>query len=81
MNKQPLTINQMLPHGEMLRGFLEQPFLQKSDLKDVLRSHGVFTCNTEKSDSIPILMMTNLSPSEFDLLREAQSSREDNPKK
>lgn len=81
MNKQPLTINQMLPHGEMLRGFLEQPFLQKSDLKDVLRSRGVFTCNTEKSDSIPILMMTNLSPSEFDLLREAQSSREDNPKK
>lgn len=26
-------------------------------------------------------MMTNLSPSEFDALREAQSSREDNPKK
>lgn len=71
----------MLPHGEMLRGFLDQPFLQKSDLKDVLRGRGVFTCNTEKSDSIPILMMTTLSPSEFDFLRESQNSREDNPKK
>lgn len=81
MNKQSLTIQQMLPHGEMLRGFLEQPFLQKSDLKDVLRARGVFTCNTEKSDSIPVLMMTTLSPSEFDSLCESQNSREDNLKK
>ena len=71
----------MLPHGEMLRGFLEQPFLQKSDLKEVLRARGVFTCNTEKSDSIPVLMMTTLSPSEFDCLCESQNSREDNLKK
>jgi hypothetical protein len=65
----------------MLRGLLEQPFIQKSDLKNILRSRGVFTHNTEKGDSIPALMTTVLSPSEFDVLRESQNSREDNPKR
>ena len=81
MNKESPDISRMLPHGEMLRGFLEQPFIQKSDLKEVLRSRGIFTFNTEKSDSIPLLMMGILSPAEFDFLRESQNSREDNPKK
>lgn len=81
MNKEPLDISKMLPHGEMLRGFLEQPFIQKSDLKEMLRARGVFTFNAEKSDSIPIMMMAVLSPSEFDFLCESQNSREDNPKK
>ncbi|MCR6650943.1 MAG: hypothetical protein NVV73_05315 [Cellvibrionaceae bacterium] len=81
MSKQLLAINQMLPHGEMLRGFLEQPFLQKTDLKEALRKRGVFNYSNEKSDSIPILIMTVLSPSEFDSLCDSQSSREDNPKK
>lgn len=81
MNKQPKDISRFLPTGEMLRGLMEQPFIQKSDLKELLRSRGVFTCHTEKRDSIPILMTTILSPVEFDNLRECQSSREDNPKR
>jgi len=81
MNKEPLDISKMLPHGEMLRGFLEQPFIQKSDLKEMLRNRGVFTFNSEKSDSIPIIMMGILSPTEFNFLCESQKTREDNPKK
>jgi hypothetical protein len=81
MNKEPVDISRFLPIGEMLRGLMEQPFIQKADLKTILRSRGVFTCNTEKSDSIPVLMATILSPSEFDVLRESQNSREDNPKR
>lgn len=80
MNKESRDIDQILPSGEMLRGFMEQSFVTKSDLKGLLRTRGVFTCNNEKQDSIPILMATILSPNEFDLLRECQSSREDNPK-
>lgn len=80
MNKEPKDIDQMLPFGEMLRGFMEQSFVGKSDLKDVLRNRGVFTFNTEKHDTIPILSSTILSPSEFDYLRECQNLKEDNPK-
>ena len=80
MNKEPRDIDQILPHGEMLRGFMEQSFVSKSDLKDLLRSRGVFTCNSDKQDSIPILMSTVLSPIEFDHLRECQNQKEDNPK-
>jgi hypothetical protein len=80
MNKEPEDIDRMLPYGEMLRGFMEQSFVGKSDLKDVLRNRGVFTKNIEKHDTIPILSSTILSPSEFDYLRECQNSREDNPK-
>lgn len=80
MNKQPNDIDQILPSGEMLRGFMEQSFVTKSDLKDLLRSRGVFTGNNEKHDTVPILMNTLLSPAEFDSLRECQKSKEDNPK-
>ncbi len=81
MNKEAPDISKILPTGEMLRGFLEQPFLKKSDLKNILRNRGVFTFNTEKKDSIPILMSTTLSPIEFDNLRDSQNTREDNPKR
>ncbi len=80
MNKEPQDIHQILPYGEMLRGFMEQSFIGKNDLKDVLRNRGVFTRNTEKQNTIPILSSTVLSPTEFDYLRECQNSKEDNPK-
>jgi hypothetical protein len=80
MNKEPDDIEQFLPYGEMLRGFMEQSFVGKGDLKNLLRNRGVFTFNTEKSDMIPILSATIIRPSEFDLLRETQNSKEDNPK-
>lgn len=80
MNKEPEDIDQILPYGELLRGFMEQSFVGKGDLKDILRNRGIFTRNTEKHDTIPILSSTILSPSEFDYLRECQNSKEDNPK-
>jgi hypothetical protein len=80
MNKEPEDIDQILPYGEQLRGFMEQSFVGKGDLKDLLRRRGVFTCNAEKNDTIPILVATILTPSEFDSLRECQNLKEDNPK-
>jgi hypothetical protein len=80
MKKEPEDIQQFLPYGEMLRGFMEQSFIGKGDLKNLLRNRGVFTSQSEKSDVIPILSATILRPSEFDLLRETQNSKEDNPK-
>ncbi len=80
MNKEPQDTDQILPYGEMLRGFMEQPFVTKGDLKQVLRNRGIFTHTTEKANMIPILISTILSPREFDFLKECQISKEDNPK-
>jgi len=80
MNKESCSMDQMLPFGEMLRVFMEQSFVGKSELKELLRKRGVFTHGSEKNDTIPILAATILSPSEFNYLRECQSSKEDNPK-
>ena len=80
MNKEPIDIDKILPFGEMLRGFMEQSFISKDDLKNTLRQRGVFTSSNEKQDSIPILVTTILSSDEFDYLRECQNTKEDNPK-
>lgn len=80
MNKEPIDIDRFLPYGEMLRGFVEQPFVTKADLSDLLRRRGVFVNPNEKRETIPWLMGTLLSPDEFDTLRESQSTKEDNPK-
>jgi len=80
MNKEPIDIERFLPYGEMLRGFVEQPFVTKTDLSDLLKQRGVFINPKEKKETIPWLMCTLLSPREFDQLRECQSTKEDNPK-
>ena len=80
MQKAPDDIDLLLPFGEALRGFLEQPFIAPADLKHTLRSRGVFLARNEKRDTIPVLVCVLLCPREFDELRECQSSREDNPK-
>lgn len=80
MQKAPDDIDLLLPFGEALRGFLEQPFIAAADLKHTLRARGVFLNRTEKRDTIPVLVCCLLCPQEFDELRECQTSREDNPK-
>jgi len=80
MNKSPVDIDRFLPFGEMLRGFLEQPFISKTDLAAMLKERGVFTYQSEKRDTIPWITNLLLSPIEFDRLQEAQRTKEDNPK-
>lgn len=80
MNQSPVDIDRFLPYGEMLRGFLEQPFLGKSDLNTLLRERGVFVHQNDKKHTIPWITGLLISPLEFDQLRESQSTKEDNPK-
>lgn len=81
MQTKPDDIDVVLPYGEALRPFLEQPFLTKADLKATLRSRGVFVFRSEKPDTIPILVSCLLSPQEFDRLRDRLTTKEDNPKR
>ncbi len=80
MQKTPDNIDLILPFGEALRGFLEQPFMSAANLKATLRARGIFMSSAEKRDAIPLLTCCLLSPIEFDQLRECQIFHEDNPK-
>lgn len=81
MQKKVENIDRVLPYGEILRGFASQPTITDADLKGILRGRGIFLGRDEKEDSIPILETILLSPSEFDDLKECQSTREDNQKR
>lgn len=75
MNTDPI-----LPQGEILRSYLAQPFIGKGDLKQILRSRGVFLSDNEKENSIPALSLSLIRPSEFFELQQAYTTKEDNPK-
>lgn len=81
MRKSVKSIDKILPHGESIRGFLNQSFLTESDLKLFLRNRGVFLSDYSKPTSVPFLTSTLISPEEFDSLKESQGTREDNPKR
>jgi hypothetical protein len=70
----------MLPCGEALRTFIEQPFISRGDLRDVLRSRGIFISSSIKEDTIPVATCCLFGPLEFERLLECQVNREDNPK-
>jgi len=81
MQAKHVHIDKILPYGELIRGFANQPFISKGDLKKSLRDRGIFFPSSEKENMVPCLSTLLLSPSEFDNLRECQNTREDNFKK
>lgn len=72
--------NAILPQGENLRAYLVQPFVSKGNLKNLLRQRGVFTSKQEKEQSIPALTLSLIKPSEFVVLQQLYTAKEDNPK-
>ncbi|WP_185286421.1 GapS4b family protein [Chryseobacterium indologenes] len=81
MRHEHKEISKILPYGELLRGFANQGYLVKSDLKRFLRDRGIFFNTSEKEFLVPCVSTLLLSPSEFDELREYQNTKEDNYKK
>lgn len=73
-------VDQFLPHGELLRGFINQSNVSKGDLKRTLRNRGVFMISQEKEQMVPFLISILLSPAEYNELRDCQNTREDNLK-
>jgi len=80
MNTEHNDINKIIPYGESLRGFANQKFISPAEINKCLRERGVFTLNPEKNFSVPILQTLLLAPKEFDKIREAFSTKEDNKK-
>lgn len=81
MQKEHDHIDKILPFGELIRGFANQSYISKAELKKALRDRGIFMPDADKDKTVPCICTLLLSPKEFDNLREAQNTREDNMKK
>ncbi|WP_139958347.1 GapS4b family protein [Flavicella sediminum] len=80
MNSEHKDIKKIIPFGEYLRGFVNQKYITSAELNRILKERGIFALNSDKEFTVPLLQTLLLSPSEFDKIREAFSTREDNPK-
>lgn len=72
--------DKILPYGDRLRQLLVKSNITNSNLNLFLREKGVFLGNNEKNDSVPLIMKTIITPSEFEELYDTQKKREDNIK-
>lgn len=72
--------DKILPYGDRLRQLLVKSNITNSNLNLFLREKGVFLGNNEKNDSVPLIMKTLITPSEFEELYDTQKKKEDNIK-
>ena len=70
----------LLPYGDALREFLSQSGITKADIKSILRRRGVFFSSEEKTNTVPLLIKTGISPFELEELQDKIKTKEDNPK-
>jgi hypothetical protein len=80
MNHEHKDIQKILPYGEQLRGFANQKYISQAELYRILKERGVFALNSDKDFMVPLLQTLILSPKEFDKIRDAFSTKEDNKK-
>lgn len=76
----PFEQSFLLPSGEDLRVFLTQEFITPALLRQILRQRGVFIQSQDKKDLLPFLLLSRLTPDEFETLIEAAKTREESPK-
>lgn len=75
-----INVASMLPFGSMLRPLLNDSCLNDADLNNIFKSRGVFVGDSDKRNTIPLMVTMILSPKEFEMLQEKQETKEDNPK-
>lgn len=74
------SVASMLPFGATLRPLLNDSCLSDSDINNILKSRGVFVGNSDKKNTVPLMLTMVLSPREFEQLQEKQATKEDSPK-
>lgn len=72
----PIGYRYHLPTGQNLLPLLEQPYISAAILRDLLRRRGSFCPSTEKKDLVAKLLLSYLSPLEFDYLMTIAIERE-----
>jgi len=74
-------IDSKLPYGHELKNLLKQPQITEAYITGTLKKKGIFFGKRDKSDTVPLLSSTFLSPYEFQKIREHQQTKESNYKK
>ncbi|HFD2063499.1 hypothetical protein I5Q96_17120 [Serratia marcescens] len=69
-----------LPVGDNLKVLLSQSKVSKIEIKNILRSRGVFCSSDEKINTIPLLVKSVVSPDEFIELKENIKTKENSSK-
>lgn len=69
-----------LPTRDFLRQLLGQTAVKSTDIKNILRSRGVFTCSNDKDHTALILIKTGVSPEEFSEIKDNLKTKEETPK-
>lgn len=70
----------ILPQGDKIRQLLTNPNITYSNINNLLREKGVFLNTNNKNNSIPNLMKSIVSPSDFQELYETKRTKEDSLK-
>ncbi|WP_213732134.1 GapS4b family protein [Citrobacter europaeus] len=70
----------ILPSGDNLKTILSQSKITKADVKSILRNRGVFCSSDEKNNTVPLLMKSLISPSEFNELMDKIKTKEHSSK-
>lgn len=75
-----LSSEYVLPVGDALRIFLNQDSITEALLKGILRRRGVFITSTEKKDMLEYLLLSFLTPDEFEVMLDSIRIKEDSYK-
>ncbi|MFO1438034.1 MAG: hypothetical protein U1F81_06885 [Verrucomicrobiaceae bacterium] len=80
MSEPTASTNYYLLTGEDLRVFLNQEAITVTVLRQILRGRGVFCPSNDKKDLLPFLLLSFLTPEEFETLLDAVRSKEESHK-
>lgn len=72
--------NNLIPTGDYLRQLIGQSKVKEVDLKNILRSRGVFTGSDDKASLGSLIIKTGISPSEYIELKDNYRDKEESPK-
>lgn len=77
MDEKISDAKKFVPYGNNLRSFVNQSIVPVTDLKNVMRWRGIFVGNVGKTELVPFLQNTILTPTEFETLVEHVKTKED----
>ncbi|MCD8433559.1 hypothetical protein LNJ05_12380 [Tenacibaculum finnmarkense genomovar ulcerans] len=68
---------EFLPQGDNIRQLLVKSNISQANINLLLREKGVYLGHSEKNNSVPLLMKSIISPSDFETLYSTQKTKED----
>ncbi|WP_288490633.1 hypothetical protein [uncultured Acinetobacter sp.] len=80
MSFEQLDINSVIPSGNDLKVLLNSDHISYGEINRLLQEKGIYTGESDKSITVPILCSTLLLPDEFSRLIDASINRELKPK-